>query len=69
MLDFTNEQLISLIELRKKHWSEERKKGNRDVCLIASICDAEDDIKTLKRALRIKEQYQRLLSVSEVKNA
>ena len=58
MLDFNNEQLIKLIELRSNYWKEQRSKGSRDVCLIASIVDAEDDIKTLKRAMRIKENYQ-----------
>ena len=67
-MEFTNEQLIKLIELRLKHWKQLRAKGDRDVCLIASIVDAEEQIALLKRAIRIRDNYKRIFS-KEVKNA
>ena len=56
-------KVLKCMELRLNLWeikrAEQRKKGkyNVDVCLIASICDIQEDIISVKRAMRIKDNY------------
>ena len=63
LVPITNDDLIQLMELRVKIWREERKTANglNAACLVASICDVEEDIKTIRRATWIQETYQAMI--------
>ena len=61
-------QTIKIMELRLETW-ERQKAGQKasgkrvDVCLIASIVDIKDDIKTMKRALRLINNYNHMFEL------
>lgn len=55
--------VLSLMEFRLKHWQKQKKtaSGTNKVCLVASISNIKDDINTIKRAIKLKENYERYI--------
>ena len=53
------------MEMRLKTWEARKKQGDRDICLTVSIVDIKEDIKTIKRAMRLQEQYHYLIHGEE----
>lgn len=65
---FNLEQLQKIMEFRLKTWQDKKKAdklaGKRvDVCLIASIVDIKEDINTIKRAIKLNDQYNKMLGL------
>jgi hypothetical protein len=61
-------QTIKIMELRLETWERQKAGQNAsgkrvDVCLIASIVDIKDDIKTMKRALRLINNYNHMFEL------
>ena len=52
-------KVLKLMEIRLSLWEAEREKSKNDVCLVASISDIKDDIRTVKRAIRLHKDYMR----------
>lgn len=69
-LDLT--QSIKIAELKLETWQRQlegqKHEGKLlDACLIASIVDIKDDIKTMKRAYRIINNYNLMFNLPENK--
>ncbi|MCK4501375.1 hypothetical protein KAU11_12815 [Candidatus Babeliales bacterium] len=63
MKALTLTEIEEVMTLRLSTWESKAKgsKGTEQACLIASICDTREDIKTIRRARWIIERYITLL--------
>ena len=60
-LDLTLQQILAVMEIQKETWERRREVNKDDLCLLVSISDVTEDIITIKRAIRIKNNYEQKL--------
>ena len=72
---FTLEQVKGLMEFRHRTWKKQLDEAKNDPkspyrpqlsCLVASVVDIKDDIRTIERAQRLLDRYENMFLTKKV---